>query len=173
LNPALPAAPSEDEVWRGRLLSPEAVPLSPAEASAFAAFALGRVSRTFALNIRVLPMALRHQVLHAYLYCRMADTLEDDATLPTVEKSALLHVFAALFDPNLPAEIRDANALAFPPLLPAAWRSSEDWEKILLARAPVVLVAFSRFPDNTRRAMADCVRVMCAATILPPVPSDG
>lgn len=156
---AFPAADSRDANWRERLTGG---PLSADEARAFAAFALDRVSRTFALNIKVLPRPLRDQVLHAYLYCRMADTIEDDAALPAAEKSALLQAFAALFDPDLPAPLHDARARAFPPLLPAAWRDSTDWEKILLARAPVVLAAFPRYPENTRRALAACVREMCA-----------
>jgi farnesyl-diphosphate farnesyltransferase len=149
----------QDERWRERLAGD---PLSPAEAAAFAAFALERVSRTFALNIRVLPEPLREQVLHAYLYCRMADTLEDDATLPVPEKAALLRVFAALFHPDFPGEISGPLAAALPPMLPPEWRQSRDWEKILLARTPLVLAAFSRFPDPARRTIADCVQAMCA-----------
>lgn len=156
---AFPAADSQDANWRERL---QGGPLSVGEARAFAAFALDRVSRTFALNIKVLPQPLRDQVLHAYLYCRMADTIEDDAALPAAEKSSLLHAFAALFDPDLPVHLHDACVKAFPPLLPAAWRESPDWEKILLARAPVVLAAFPRYPDAPRRALGACVREMCA-----------
>lgn len=151
---------SQDAAWRERLRDPLA-PLTPAEARRFAAFALGRVSRTFALNIRVLPEPLRDQVLHAYLYCRMADTIEDDPALPAAEKLVLLQAFAALFDPDLSADRHADAAHAFPGLLPAAWRASDDWEHILLARAPVVLAAFPRFPGPARRALADCVRTMC------------
>jgi farnesyl-diphosphate farnesyltransferase len=154
---ASPSPASEDEDWRKRLRGD---PLSPAEASAFAAFALGRVSRTFALNIRVLPEPLHGQVLHAYLYCRMADTLEDDATLPAPQKAALLHVFASLFDPDQTPEIRAAMARAFPTLLPPDWRTADAWEKILLARTQPLLEAFSAFPDTARHAVAACVRTM-------------
>lgn len=148
-----------DAIWRERLLGG---PLSPAEEAAFAAFALARVSRTFALNIRVLPEPLRGQVLHAYLYCRMADTIEDDAALPGPQKGALLRAFAALFDPDVPPGARAAMAVVLPPLLPAPWREAEDWEFVLLSRAPALLQAFSRLPDMTRRATAGCVREMCA-----------
>jgi farnesyl-diphosphate farnesyltransferase len=153
-----PSPDSHDANWRGRL---QGGPFSDTEARQFADFALAQVSRTFALNIRVLPEPLRDQVLHAYLYCRMADTIEDDADLPAAQKSALLHSFAALFDPDLPIHLHDACVKAFPTLLPEAWRTATDWEKILLNRAPLVLAAFPRFPDQTRQAMGACVRTMC------------
>jgi farnesyl-diphosphate farnesyltransferase len=148
-----------DTLWRERL---RGGPLSHVEEEAFAAFALTRVSRTFALNIRVLPEPLRGQVLHAYLYCRMADTIEDDATLPGAQRSALLHAFAALFEPDSPPDVREAMARAIPALLPEAWRIAEDWESVLLNRTPAMLGAFSRLPEPARRATADCVREMCA-----------
>jgi len=151
-------ADAEDARWRERL---QGGPFSPAEARAFATFALNRVSRTFALNIQVLPEPLRGQVLHAYLYCRMADTLEDDPELPAAEKSTLLHVFGALFNPDLKVDIHDASVQAFPTLLPASWRTSTEWEKILLARAPLVLAAYPRYPNEIRKALAACVRTMC------------
>src|SRR5690606_31547298 len=85
----------------------------------------------------------------------------DDPVLPAEEKVVLLQAFAALFDPDQPADRHESAARAFPDLLPAAWRAADDWEKILLARAPVVLAAFPRFPAPARRALADCVRTMC------------
>jgi farnesyl-diphosphate farnesyltransferase len=148
----------EDALWKRRLAGAS---LSAAEERAFAAFALNRVSRTFALNIRILPGPLRDQVLHAYLYCRMADTLEDDPALPASDKIRLLHAFAALFAANRPeAEAQEAFE-AFPGLLPASWKGSEDWERILLERAPIVLRAFPAFPAPARAAIARCVTEMC------------
>src|SRR5690606_24821642 len=91
-----------------------------------------------------------------------ADTIEDDAGLAGPLKAPLLHAFAALFDPGLPPETRAAMSAAFVRLLPDAWRDSEEWEKILLARAPAMLAAFSAFPAPAREAIAGCVREMCA-----------
>lgn len=156
---------SADARWRARLLPEDGssgAPLSPREAAAFAAFALERVSRTFALNIRVLPDPLRGRVLHAYLYCRMADTVEDDATLPAPVKSALLRAFAALFAPEIPPASRAAMARGFVALLPASWRASREWEHVLLARAPEVIAAFSSYPAAVRAALGTCVETMCA-----------
>lgn len=148
-----------DAAWRARLGTPLSVP----DAGAFARFALERVSRTFALNIRVLAEPLHGQVLHAYLYCRMADTIEDDAELPAPEKSALLEAFSALFDPGLDPGARDAAAIAFAARLPEGWKANDaSWEHVLLARTPMVLGAFSRMPAAAQAAMAACVREMCA-----------
>ena len=48
--------------------------------------ALPRVSRTFALNIRILPQPLRAVVRQAYLLCRIADTVEDSPHLPAGDR---------------------------------------------------------------------------------------
>ena len=59
---------------------------------------LPAVSRTFALSIRVLPGTLGRAVLAAYLLCRIADTLEDEPTLPAASKAQLLDELARCFD---------------------------------------------------------------------------
>ena len=48
------------------------------------------VSRTFALNINRLSGNLRKSVLLAYLYLRIADTIEDEADLSKEDKLNLL-----------------------------------------------------------------------------------
>ncbi len=154
-----PGFPSWDARWKERLNGP---PLTREEAARFAGFALDRVSRTFALNIRMLPEPLRGQVLHAYLYCRMADTIEDDPNLPAREKASLLAGFSGLFDPTHPAEAAREAFRAFPARLPEAWKATESWEYTLLARAPVVLDAFTEYPDRVRAAIAACIRDMCS-----------
>src|SRR5688572_33162173 len=60
---------------------------------AWCAGMLPKVSRTFALCIRLLPSALEHPVCVAYLLCRIADTVEDSATLSATEKGRLLAEF--------------------------------------------------------------------------------
>ena len=42
---------------------------------------LPKVSRTFAVCIKLLPQDLEHSVLIAYLLCRVADTIEDSPSL--------------------------------------------------------------------------------------------
>ncbi|MFW6050128.1 MAG: FAD-dependent oxidoreductase [Myxococcota bacterium] len=56
---------------------------------AFCESSLGEVSRTFARPIAMLPGDLRTAVTCGYLLCRIADTVEDHPTLPTVERDAL------------------------------------------------------------------------------------
>jgi len=59
---------------------------------------LPRVSRTFALSVRVLPGELGRAVLAAYLLCRIADTIEDAPHLDAHVKAATLDRFLHCFD---------------------------------------------------------------------------
>jgi farnesyl-diphosphate farnesyltransferase len=58
---------------------------------------LPRVSRTFALGVRLLPSRLELPVRLGYLLCRIADAIEDDLALGAVRKAKLLDAFAACF----------------------------------------------------------------------------
>jgi len=58
---------------------------------------LSRVSRTFAPTIRMLPKRLNLPVTVAYLLCRIADTVEDEASLSQAEKKNYLLLFAGIF----------------------------------------------------------------------------
>src|ERR1700722_11078715 len=55
---------------------------------------LVHVSRTFALTIPQLPAGLRETVTSAYLLCRIADTIEDEPTLPAEDKRRFLRQFS-------------------------------------------------------------------------------
>ena len=68
------------------------------DAARFCEAILPSVSRTFALGIRVLPGALGHAVLDAYLLCRIADTVEDAPGFDPQVKAALFDDFLAAFD---------------------------------------------------------------------------
>ncbi|MEL6543736.1 MAG: squalene/phytoene synthase family protein, partial [Myxococcota bacterium] len=52
---------------------------------------LPRVSRTFALNIRILEGELHDAALLAYLLCRILDTVEDDTQVPGDARASLLN----------------------------------------------------------------------------------
>ena len=54
------------------------------------------VSRTFALTIPVLPERLSKVVTNAYLLCRIADTIEDDAALTDRQKTRFHDRFLAV-----------------------------------------------------------------------------
>ena len=58
---------------------------------------LPKVSRTFAPTIRMLPKKLYLPVTVAYLLCRIADTVEDDAHLNKELKQSLLQDYASYF----------------------------------------------------------------------------
>ncbi len=67
-------------------------------ALSFARGIIGRVSRTFAIGIAVLPGDLGRAVLVGYLLCRIADTIEDDGTATAERRQELLARFVACFD---------------------------------------------------------------------------
>jgi farnesyl-diphosphate farnesyltransferase len=58
---------------------------------------LPRVSRTFALGIRLLPRSLEDPITIGYLLCRIADTIEDDRGIAPDRKLQLLDQFLVCF----------------------------------------------------------------------------
>ncbi len=74
----------------------------------FARNIIGRVSRTFAIGISILPGDLGKAVLVGYLLCRIADTIEDDGETPAPRRQELLAKFIDAFDdPELAAHFGD------------------------------------------------------------------
>ncbi|MGE0431743.1 MAG: squalene--hopene cyclase [Planctomycetota bacterium] len=74
---------------------------------------LVNVSRSFALGIQAMDSPLRERICHAYLVCRILDTIEDYGEIPAVDRADLLTRAAReLFDPAarkpLLADIRAA-----------------------------------------------------------------
>jgi farnesyl-diphosphate farnesyltransferase len=147
-----------------------------ADPAAFAEFMLAKVSRTFALNIRVLPFRLRNQVLLAYLFCRMADTLEDDGDLLSHEKVRLLEAFRGLFPPG-PSWERKVEEFAA--AVPPHWADSDGettatgrsgsasprWDRLLVHHCRHVLPLLREFPEPAVTAISACVDEMCAGMI--------
>jgi farnesyl-diphosphate farnesyltransferase len=63
------------------------------ESKLFVSEFIPKVSRTFALAIKFLPIELRHTVFTAYLLCRVVDTIEDSPHIATADKrERLLHL---------------------------------------------------------------------------------
>lgn len=80
-----------------------------ADAERYCRRVLPRVSRTFALSVRVLPGTLGTAVLTAYLICRIADTIEDAPALPAEEKAHLLdQLRRVLQEPSLAGAFQQA-----------------------------------------------------------------
>ena len=117
---------------------------------------LPAVSRTFALNIPVLPAPLDMAVTVAYLLCRIADTLEDEAMGPT--SSALLTELARLS--TLP-EGWEADAVLFTEQ--ALWvlrPQTPESERMLVEGTPQVLEALALHEAPVRAHVATCVATM-------------
>ena len=112
-----------------------------ATANRFAREILPSVSRTFALSIRVLPGDLGKAVLAAYLLCRIADTLEDEPSMPASAKADLLDEFAQCFEVPAAAD-------AFPARL--ATISGEAAHVRLSRNTDLVFVLYRSLPLPTQ-----------------------
>ena len=125
-----------------------------AEDDAFQAAALEHVSRTFALTIPQLPAALARVVGNAYLLCRIADTIEDDAELAAPLKreyaERFIEVLAGEADPRVFA---DELAPCLAPATPVA-------ERELIRVTPRVVAITHACSPTQRVALERCVRVM-------------
>ena len=125
-------------------------PLSPEAERAWVAETLPKVSRTFALTIRLLPAALEHPVAVAYLLCRIADTIEDSVTLPGAVKSQLL------------LEFRESLGNGIIPFgVAATFAQARTDDEILTRDVARALVAFGRLPAAMQGAIRPHVQEMC------------
>ncbi len=121
---------------------------------AFQTHSLQGVSRTFALTIPVLPPRLMRAVANAYLLCRIADTIEDDAGLSLTDKQCYAAAFVAIVRGDGPA---DPFAQSLAPRLAA---HATEAERELIAHTPSVIRITHSLNDVQRRAVERCVRVM-------------
>lgn len=134
----------------------------PVVAGDFCRLWLGLVSRTFALNIRILPRELEETVRLAYLFMRIADTIEDDRAMPPSERKKLLDLFVACFhprgsDPDLVAE--------FLAELPPSWKTETHPDLFLVAHADLVFQVFAGVRPAHRAAVEERVREMCGGMV--------
>lgn len=117
-----------------------------------------QVSRTFALNINVLKGDLHKVILLAYLYLRIADTVEDDPEMSAIEKNRILALFADIFKTS---ELSSEKINAFVEALPASWKNSEDMSQELSAHSDVVVPLLLEFKEEYRAPVRDVVVEMC------------
>lgn len=113
---------------------------------------LPRVSRTFAMGIRLLPAELSHAVSIAYLLCRIADTIEDEATLAPDLRRELLLTFRGWLD-GTPHD-------ALPLMRHFGAREGDD--AALVRVTPSVLGEYAGLPVEVRAAIRAPVEEMCA-----------
>ena len=111
---------------------------------------LPEVSRTFAINIRLLAGSLRDSVTVAYLLCRAADTLEDSWPGEGLG-DRFDRLAAALVGEEGAAEALAASAQA------RARTNGEAADLRLVAHLPRVLRAYRGLPDEARLAVQECV----------------
>lgn len=117
-------------------------------------YILQGVSRTFALTIPQLPPALRDVVGNAYLLCRLADTIEDDAEMPAAEKADFAEQLIAVIDKR--AESASFASRLQARLAPATPVAEQD----LVANTCRVMRLTHGFSDTQIRAMSRCVAIM-------------
>ncbi len=122
-----------------------------ASGKAFCVEVLPKVSRTFAVCIRLLPTKLEHPVLVAYLLCRIADTFEDTTRLSVDERIRLLAHFRGALD--------DHSSTAAP--LRDAFAEPQTDEELLVREADVVLGEFWALPVEHQDAIRPWVQEMC------------
>ena len=119
--------------------------------AAFCEAMLPKVSRTFAICIRLLPRDLEQPVLISYLLCRIADTIEDSTSLSGAEQERLFAHFSRSIAPGGP----DAEPLR------SAFAEPASDEELLAREADTVLREFRRLPPEQQAAVRPWVQEMC------------
>lgn len=109
---------------------------------------LEKVSRTFTLSIRILPPELRAYVGHAYLICRLLDTLEDTPDILVKEKKNALDI---AIDSINSVEAHDKNASYFSSL--ADNYTIKEEEKELLRNSSKIFDCLLTFPENVQKIL--------------------
>ena len=112
---------------------------------------LPRVSRTFALGIKLLPSRLELPVRIGYLLCRIADTVEDDLVLSPARKAALLDSFVAGF-----AEPAQADAFG---ACVAELTTSDEYRDLVAANGDVFAL-YRRLDAPTQAILEHWIREM-------------
>jgi farnesyl-diphosphate farnesyltransferase len=116
---------------------------------------LYKVSRTFALNIGVLGKNLRKPILLAYLYMRMADTIEDAFDLSASQKVFLLKKFSQA------VKFGGKNIDEFVEALPQNWQNNEKADCALCYNAIIVIPLLLEYSEPLVNAVKVGVEEMC------------
>lgn len=120
----------------------------------FEARILHKVSRSFALTIPQLPKKLTRPVANAYLLCRIADTIEDEAALSLDQKRRFFMEFVEVVNDNLSPE-RFAQGLH--PLLSS---NTLPAEHELILNTPAVMHTFFDFNGRQQAEIKNCIKTM-------------
>lgn len=127
----------------------------PNAAWAFCRSVLSSVSRTFALTIPVLPSSLADTVTCAYLLCRIADTIEDDGRLDSVNKTKLFDLLERLVQRPDDLEALEQFVVAWP------HGGDADYDR-LMQGSQQVIEAFATLPEHQKEPVKRCAHEMIA-----------
>ena len=127
---------------------------SEASDFAFQERMLQQVSRTFALTIPQLPRDLRRVIGNAYLLCRIADTIEDEAAIDVPTRQRLLLRLHEVVEGR-----GDAGELAKDLSQMLASGTPEEERKLAASTGRVVQMNHT-FSDVQRQAVGRCIKVM-------------
>lgn len=116
---------------------------------------LQKVSRTFALTIPLLPPQLTDWVGNAYLLCRIADTIEDDAVMNNEDKARELEAFVSYL--SAPLKIEEWANSIYEKLKDTAKPTEAD----LIAEIPQVLGRYYSYTPEVRKILRHGVVIMC------------
>ncbi len=125
-----------------------------ASALAYQENILASVSRTFALTIPQLPKDLYIAVANAYLLCRIADTIEDDAAWNTQQKIQYQQQFIEVI-----AGHSDARQFAHS-VAPLVAPETLAAERELIANTHQVIAVTRSLSGGQQQALYRCVQVM-------------
>ena len=117
-----------------------------------------KVSRTFALNINVLKGKLHKSILLAYLYLRIADTVEDDPDMNATRKKVVLGLFTNIFKTP---ELSEDSIVAFEESLPDSWRKSDHPYMDLCLHTHVVVPLLKELPEKYAEPVRNVTVEMC------------
>ncbi len=121
---------------------------------AYQAAILQDVSRTFALTIPQLPAPLRDAVSNAYLLCRVADTVEDEAALTARQKREFSERWVGVVEGG-----EDAGRFA-DDLGVLLTRSATESERDLITNVSRVIGITDSLSPRQRQALLRCVKIM-------------
>ncbi len=115
---------------------------------------LQQVSRSFALTIPQLPLALQIAVTNAYLLCRIVDTIEDDESLSLDQKRFFFQDF-------IKAMNGQASAGEFAEgLYPLLSGGTLPEERELIKNTPSIIQTTLTFNEKQRAAIERCAAIM-------------
>lgn len=113
------------------------------------------VSRTFAFTIPQLPANLSSVVTNAYLLCRIADTIEDDAKLTPEIKAQFEYQFVQVVSGEADPQMLSTALLA------ALSDTTPQTERNLIKEIPTIIRCLESFNRRQQRCLQRCVRIMC------------